>query len=157
MSVIDEQFTGVKDPVLRTSFRSLMNKIISICNLADANLNAINGLSWDYSETEQLTGKKWIDGKIIYSKYVDFGALPNSTTKSVAHGIVTISSFTHVEGFFHATSLADLGKGVRPLPYVSTAKSTDIQLNNDQANINITTAADYSGWSAYVILEYTKA
>ena len=34
-----------------------------------------------YSTTEINTGMKWIDGKPIYRKVVDFGSLPNNTYK----------------------------------------------------------------------------
>lgn len=38
-----------------------------------------------YSTTEQLTGDVWIDGKPKYRKTINIGALPNNTTKTVAH------------------------------------------------------------------------
>ena len=52
-----------------------------------------------YSTTEQVCGT-WIDGKTLYQKTIDFGALPNSTTKEVAHGIsnVTADNFVYFEG-----------------------------------------------------------
>jgi hypothetical protein len=38
---------------------------------------------------EQFTGRYFL-GKKVYRKTINFGALPNATTKSVAHGIATI-------------------------------------------------------------------
>lgn len=53
----------------------------------------------DYSETEQKTAIKWITGDDIYQKTIDFGALPNNTTKQVAHNITTIKEVIFVEGY----------------------------------------------------------
>jgi hypothetical protein len=36
---------------------------------------------WNYSTSEVATGETWIDGKPIYRKIIDCGALPNATTK----------------------------------------------------------------------------
>ena len=38
-----------------------------------------------YSTDEVKTDEKWIDGKPIYRKTIICGALPNNTTKNVAH------------------------------------------------------------------------
>jgi len=43
-----------------------------------------------WSTTEHWTGKYDRAGNKIYSKTVNFGAMPNATTKTVAHGITTI-------------------------------------------------------------------
>lgn len=47
--------------------------------------------TFDYS-TEEQYGGKWIDGSDWYYKTIDFGALPNNTSKSVNHNI---SNFGH--------------------------------------------------------------
>lgn len=41
------------------------------------NYQMLVGKRWD-------TGKKW-NGEVIYAKIIDVGALPNNTTKDVAH------------------------------------------------------------------------
>ena len=41
----------------------------------------------DYSTSEVDTGYTWTDGSPIYKKTINIGALPNATTKSVAHNI----------------------------------------------------------------------
>ena len=40
-----------------------------------------------YSNAEQFTGSYWIDGKKIYEKTINIGALPNNNVKTVSHGI----------------------------------------------------------------------
>lgn len=44
-----------------------------------------------YSDNERCIGI-WRDNKPLYQKTIDFGTLPNQTTKSVAHGISDIDS-----------------------------------------------------------------
>lgn len=44
-----------------------------------------------YSDTERAIGV-WRDGKPLYQKTIDFGTLPNQTTKSIAHGISDIDA-----------------------------------------------------------------
>ena len=52
----------------------------------------------DYSLNEQDTGRRWVDGKKIYQKTVDCGALPNSTSKLTAHGIANMDHLVHMTG-----------------------------------------------------------
>lgn len=51
----------------------------------------------DYSTTEQDTGAKWIDGKAIYKKTINFGVMPNNATKGVAHGISSLYDIVRYE------------------------------------------------------------
>jgi len=57
----------------------------------------------DYSTSEQETGWNWIDGRSIYAKTVDTGALPNAASKNVAHGITDLD---HVVYFTAMSSTA---------------------------------------------------
>ena len=54
--------------------------------------------SLGYSTTETVTNAKWIDGKPIYRKVVNFGTLPNATVKAVAHGIVGLTRTINLYG-----------------------------------------------------------
>ena len=67
-----------------------------------------------YSTDETVIGT-WIDGKPIYRKVIDFGALPNANTKSVAHNINDIKIFTKAYGIAYR----DSDKINMPLPYVN--------------------------------------
>ena len=106
-----------------------------------------------YSTSEQVIGT-WIDGKTLYRKVVNFGALPNATTTTVAHGISNLGVVTDIKGI--ATNSAT-GKRF-PLPYSSTTlvdNNIDFSCNN--TDITITTGVDRTGLDiCYVILEYTK-
>lgn len=106
----------------------------------------------DYSTSEQDTGCKWIDGKPIYKKTVSIGALPNATSKSVAHGITNLGLVVKAEGF-----ASDSG-GVRVIfPFASVSAVGDqITMRFEATNVVIFTGTNRSGFSGYVTLWYTK-
>ena len=73
----------------------------------------VNNIS-NYSTSETIVGK-WIDGKTLYRKVIDTGALPNATTKSVAHNISNVSRFVKLYGYAYTSN----GQ-TYPLPWVHT-------------------------------------
>jgi len=91
----------------------------------------------------------------VFRTVINFGPLPNATTKSVAHNLDINSgfSFTRIYG---ATSTPQATL-FYPLPFASTTLNQTIQLTVDDTNINITTAINYVGFTTtYVVLEYLK-
>lgn len=102
----------------------------------------------------------------VYRMTVNFGALPNATTKSVAHGIVGIDpgggnpstfSFTHI--YATASNQTSGAEEFVPIPWAdATAGGTNnIQITVDATNVNITTTTDWSAFTVcYVVLEYVK-
>lgn len=104
-----------------------------------------------YSETETYTGRVWIDGKPIYRKIIDFGALPNNTEKDVAHNISSISDIVKIEGVCRAIE-DDINV------YGSLSSTALITLlGADETNVIIISNEDRSSYTAFVILEYTKS
>lgn len=90
-----------------------------------------------------------------YHKVVNFGALPNATTKSVAHGIDVNANtiFTFIGGCANNHT----GNLYIPLPLSSAILAENIFVSVDATNVNINTALDYSAWTTtYVILKYLK-
>lgn len=90
-----------------------------------------------------------------YRKVINFGALPNAGTKSVAHNIPITSgyTFTHIYGAASDTT----GNNYIPLPYASPTLVNNIELNVDATNINIITGSNRSNFTVtYVIVEYLK-
>lgn len=84
------------------------------------------------------TGKKWIDANgaphVIYRKTLSVGALPNATSKNVAHGeAVSLTKYHKVEGLF-----ANNGTTVK------TENSSGITVDMNATNVVITTATDLS-------------
>lgn len=102
----------------------------------------------------------------VYRMTVNFGALPNAMTKSVAHGIVGIDpgggnpstfSFTHI--FATASKQAAGAEEFVPIPWadVTGGGANNIQITVDSTNVNITTSTDWSAFAiCYVVLEYLK-
>lgn len=107
----------------------------------------------DYSLSEINTGAKWIDGSAIYKKTINFGALPNNTTSSVAHGISNLGLIIKIEGaaWNGASSYTPL-----PNPSPGTAYSVEVYVNG--ANLSVYSGTDRSSFTtSYITLYYTKS
>ena len=107
-----------------------------------------------YSTEEQAVGT-WIDGKTIYRKVINFGALPNATKKEVQHNISNISNFTKIEGVAIRNDETKFTQSL-PLVYKNTEMFYNTALAVDNTIIEIQTAGDRSMFNGYVTLEYTK-
>lgn len=103
-----------------------------------------------YSTDEVIIGE-WIDGKPIYRRTYNFGALPNATSKTIPHNLTNIDKFINIYGFSY-----DSGKTTLPLPFVHNSGG-DIQLNCDGLNICVVTKTNRSSFTVcYITIEYTK-
>lgn len=92
---------------------------------------------------EHYSGYSWIDGKPVYRKVVDYGALnAGMGTKSVAHNITGVDTWIRAAGVFANGSNETLFK--------------DSSMTVDATNVNISTPVNQSEYSGSVILEYTK-
>lgn len=108
----------------------------------------------NYSLSEQDTGLKWLDGRTIYTKLLSLGPLPNSTTKSVPHGISNLDFMISMYG-----AAKDSTAGFTyPLPYVTiNALANCIQLYVQGANIVINVGSNRTTATvAYILLTYVK-
>ena len=107
-----------------------------------------------YSTTEQQVGKG-TDGKPIYEISVDTGALPNNTTKTVAHGVSNMKFAKVIIG-----SARNTNTGIRiPLPYVYKSGSTAkcLQVYVDDTNITLVSMENMSGYTeSEVTIQYNK-
>jgi hypothetical protein len=128
----------------------------------DANLNkAQTDLQNDLIASEEQTTNYFINGKQVYVKRIDFGALPNASTKKIATGLnvneVTICR--PLEGFAHSTSqgihyvltLPDISPN-----YAEGATRLSMDSSNSIYNVVITTGIDRSSYTGYVDIYYTK-
>lgn len=92
------------------------------------------------------------DGKPVYAKLVDFGALPNATYKTVSLGTTNGQKIVYC----HAVT----STGVT-LPYVdttSTAAGWMMRVKNASASaVTIETTGNYSTLTVCVFVKYTKA
>lgn len=111
-------------------------------------------LNLDYSLAELSTGATWVDGSPIYKKTINFGALPNATSKTVAHGISNLGRVLKIEGYAYRSS----NQTTYPIPFISKdAAANNIGTTVNSTNIEIGTGTDRSGITeCYVTLYYTK-
>lgn len=108
----------------------------------------------NYSESEQDTGRKWIGAETVYSKTVDTGALPNATSKNVAHGITGLDRLIHIIGAAKNTTSGDQ----LPLPYADDLDTFSVKVVVNATNIILEcTVEDRSAMNeSYVTLLYTR-
>ena len=107
----------------------------------------------DYSTSEQDTGCKWIDGKKIYKKTIDFGALPNASIKNIDHGVANIARVVKIDGIisFGSNTWTNI-----PLVYqgVDSIYNAEFQVTTTQ--VHCATSKDRSNLSAIITFYYTK-
>lgn len=108
----------------------------------------------NYSTSEVNTGVKWIDGKDVYRKVIDFGALPNNTSKEVSTGL-TAANVNIIK--MSCVARGSNGATIN-IPYASASAQNVVEMYmNASGMIHIETRTDRSSQYAYCILEYTKS
>lgn len=101
--------------------------------------------SLSYSTTEHKTGGVWIDGKPIYRKVVDIGALPNNSSKKVAHNIQNLNKVLDLKIIANDT-----------VNYIVFDYGAGVSVYTNATHISVGTNLDYSLYNGYAIFEYTK-
>lgn len=122
--------------------------------LAENNYVAVYGgdpIIMDYSTAEINTGAKWVDGSEIYKKTINFGALPNASYKSVAHGITNLSYVIEISGMTYD------GNRFRPLIVPNAGGGAWTVPEVDLTSVYIYAGTDQSSQTAYITLYYTKS
>lgn len=114
---------------------------------------------FDESGTEYQVGyyKRASDGKVkpVYRKYVDCGALPNNTDKTVAHGISNLDTICSVNGC--GQNIMSSSKDFIPIACFDPASlNWSVGAWGNITTIIIRTKANYSAYNAHIKLEYTK-
>lgn len=125
--------------------------------LAANNFVAVYGTDGDagYALAETNTGTTWVDGSTIYKKTINFGALPNATTKNVNNGITNLSRIINYEAYAHRSSTPT----TIPLPFIDTTNlSRGVNITFGASTIAVTTSVDRSDFDeCYITLYYTKS
>ena len=142
----------VKSEEFKTFLVSLIENINLIITAVNDKDNAI------YSEFETLSGQKYFPlekniERATKRKVIDFGALPNSTTKTVAHGLDSTWGYIFTRIYCVASDTTGLTR--LPIPYASSTSADIIELYVDSTNINIKTGKDRTSFdTTYVVIEY---
>ena len=105
-----------------------------------------------YSQNEIDTGKIWIDGKKIYRKVINCGALQGDTLNTIPTNIMNMEKVIKMTAMTTSTAY----NLTTPIPYTSVGgkkKVIYIQENNIYIHID---AVEELYDECFVVLEYTK-
>lgn len=113
----------------------------------------VNGQLWYPNPNLDSTSTTNPTLRQVMRLMVPFGALPNTGTKSVAHGITVNSSYSFTR--IYATATDPVAMSYIPIPYASPTLANNIELSVDATNVTITTGSNRSSYTTcYVVLEY---
>ena len=90
--------------------------------------------------------------RTVLRKVIDFGALPNATSKSVAHGITFGSTLSATKIYGAATSPSTAWI---PLPFASPTLASNISLELNATNVIVTTGSNRTSFTrCFVVIEW---
>lgn len=102
--------------------------------------------------TEYRTTERW-NGKAVYTKLIDFGALPSNTSKAVGIG-TTIDELVSLEMYSVRASNSVTVK----VPIIGADNSRKATVYSDKNRVVVVTFEDMSDYTtSKVLLKYTKA
>lgn len=136
-------------------FRNFLNILTRAVN--DINLQVNTKDAAYYSLTEFVNGQMFFPNQSsptsplrnVFRKIINFGDLPNNTTKSVAHDI-PVNAFYTFTRMYGCSSIP--GTSFTAIP------NQDIKLTADAVNVTVTTTSAYVGYTTtYIVLEYIKS
>lgn len=155
-------FPEDNDEEYDVKLRQYLNTMASAVNTKDSGL---------YTNEEVITGQKFLptfgtttssslNYRDVYRKVIDFGALPNASSKGVAHGITTTQNFSVVKLYATATDpgASTLNSAIS-IPYVNViAPNDDVELQMGATTVQITTnSANFTVFTrCFVVIEYIK-
>lgn len=106
-----------------------------------------------YSTNKFDTGKKWIDGRIIYGKVFSIPALSTTSTPLEVSHNENIDIVTHLHG---TAKNATTGTNF-PLPYVAEDNiNNNIRVAVTSTKLSIANAIDRSMLNAYIVIEFVE-
>lgn len=92
----------------------------------------------------------------VFSRTINFGVLPNTATKTVAHNVVFDTNCTMTRLYGTATNQA--ARTYIPIPYIDTTVANDhIALWADHTNVYVATKSNRSAYTlCTIVMEYLK-
>ncbi len=153
-------FPEVFDETFRIKLREYLNNISISLNSKESGFFLENEIPTGrlFIPTFSSTTSQNLEYRAVYRTVVDFGALPNTATKSVAHGISTTQNYSIVHLYGAATDPGGATiTSALPIPYASSTAANNIELNMDATNVNITTGSNRTAYTrTFVVIEYIK-
>jgi len=143
-------------------FKELLVRLYQNLNLMQLGMNTkdsayydtnefVNGQVFPPSSNAPSSSTQAVNSRQVFRKMIDFGALPNTATKNVAHNIDITSGFSFTRIYGCATDTTN--RLATPIPNANT----DIRITVNATNVVITTSANYAAYdTTYVVLEYLK-
>ena len=115
----------------------------------------VQEISLTASDGEEFLTDRIINGKEVYGKRVNFGALPNNTSKTVSHGInFSKASFISMQCDFQNTNgykISFQNYGIDP-----TSESNSIIAFVGNTTVGIRTSSNMSTYTGFVTIYYIK-
>jgi len=152
----------VNSPEFKELLVRLYQNINTICialNLKDSayydTLEFVNGQLWFPNPLLTSATATKPQFRQVYRKVVNFGVLPNTATKTVAHNIPVKRgyAFTRIYG----TATDQIGLTQLPLPYASPVLVNAVELFVTATDVSITTGSNRTNYTVCsVVLEYIK-
>lgn len=105
-----------------------------------------------YSTNETLTSEVWLDNKPIYRKCIYISVFPNNTDVLIDISSLNMDFVVNLYGYAKKETSGFPINGARP----DTNMDACIGAWIDNDNLKISTRANRSDYSGYIILEYTK-
>ncbi len=119
---------------------------------SSTNPGNFKSLDGDYTTTEEDTGRRWIDGRTIYRKTIDWGAMPNATRVNKTGQFPNNATIINIEAIAMSSTAA------HNMQYVYDALVDSVFVGNTATGqLCISTTNDRSAWNAYITLYYCKA
>lgn len=115
-----------------------------------------NWLPWEWVNPPMQPGVEYrtterYDGKVVYRKALDLGALPNTSSKNVAHNKGTSGVIVSIDAYAISSSATR-----QAFPFITSSGSIAGRFHATDYNVVLTTFSDVSGYNGYAILRYTK-
>lgn len=135
------------------------NNIANAVNIRDAGYyiqdEFVNGQVWFENTALSSTTSQAPEYRQVWRKVINFGALPNTATKTVAHGITMTDDYTFTRIYGAASDTT--GHTYLPIPFAHATVANIIELSVDATNVSITTGINRAAYdTCYVVLEYIK-
>lgn len=118
--------------------------------LEDKDGNKLFCDSYNIITGQETATNEYIDGKCVFVKRINIGQLPNATVVTIPTGVSTTYTIQRYSGY------ARSGSQTYNLPFFYGDDRVNLCIVDNNANLEIKTAADKRIFSGYVDIYYTK-